>query len=107
MGIPRGPRHSWGGYPDSWMRAGPLLIALPLLALFGAPLALPLLELTSPAAWAAWTEADRIAELVSATAGLCALTLVFAFPLGVGLAILLYRTDLPARVALRSVLAVG
>src|SRR5262249_20356508 len=37
----------------------------------------------------------------------CALTLLLAFPPGGGLAVLLYRTDLPGRSAWRAVLGVG
>jgi iron(III) transport system permease protein len=88
------------------MRARALIAAL-LLVLLGVPLALPLLELLAPGSWSAWAEADRIAELAATTVGLCALTLLFSVPAGVGLAILLYRTDLPGRAFLRSVLAVG
>jgi len=77
------------------------------LAVFGLPLVLPLAELFSPGSWAAWAEADRIAELVANTAGLCALTLAFVLPPGVPLAILLYRTDLPGQRFFRSLLAVA
>jgi iron(III) transport system permease protein len=84
-----------------------LFTAIALLGLFGLPLVLPLLELRSPGSWSAWTEADRIAELVTTTLGLCALTLLLSMPPGIGLAVLLYRTDLPGRAALRSALAVG
>ncbi|HKB06438.1 MAG TPA: ABC transporter permease subunit [Gemmataceae bacterium] len=83
------------------------LIAVFVLGLFGVPLLLPLLELRSPGSWAAWAEADRIAELIGTTLGLCALVLVLAGPAGIALAVLLYRTDLPCRVVLRSALAVG
>src|SRR5215210_929931 len=89
------------------MRSRSLLAALVLLGLFGLPLILPLLELRSPGSWSAWAEADRIAELVATTLGLCALTLAFSVPAGIALAVLLYRTDLPGRAVLRSALAVG
>jgi iron(III) transport system permease protein len=84
-----------------------VVIAVVLLGLLGVPLALALLELRSPGSWSAWAEADRIAELLATTLGLCALALLFAVPPGVALAVLLYRTDLPGRGGLRSALAVG
>ena len=78
-----------------------------LLGVLGLPLALPLAELFSRDSWSAWGEASRVAELLANTLGLCSLTLLFALPLGIGLAILLYRTDLPGRRLFRSVLAVA
>src|SRR4051795_12137905 len=73
-----------------------------LLGALGAPLLLPLTTLRSPGAWAGWAEADRVAGLAATTAALAGLTLLFALPTGVGLAVLLYRTDLPGRGPLRA-----
>ena len=73
-----------------------------LLGALGAPLFLPLTTLRSPAAWASWAEADRVAGLAATTAALAGLTLAVVLPLGVGLAVLLYRTDLPGRRLLRA-----
>jgi iron(III) transport system permease protein len=83
-----------------------LLIVVVLLGALGAPLLLPLTTVRSPGAWSAWTEAGRIAGLAGTTLALAGLTLLFALPLGVGLAILLYRTDLPGRGPPRALLAV-
>jgi iron(III) transport system permease protein len=75
-----------------------------LLGTLAAPLLLPLTTLRSQAAWAGWTEADRVVGLTATTAALAALTLLFALPVGVALAVLLYRTDLPGRGLLRALL---
>jgi iron(III) transport system permease protein len=83
------------------------LIVVFLLGGLGVPLLLPLTTVRSPGAWAAWTEADRIAGLAGTTLALAGLTLLFSLPLGVGLAVLLDRTDLPARGPLRALLAVA
>src|SRR5262249_33680912 len=102
------PRHTeCAGYLDS-MRIPARLVAFALLvSLLGLPLVLPLGELMSAGSWEAWTEAGRVGELALNTLGLCALTLLLAFPPGGGLAVLLYRTDLPGRSAWRAVLGVG
>jgi iron(III) transport system permease protein len=84
-----------------------VLIAVLLIGLLGFPLALPLAELFNHESWSAWAEAERIAELAANTVALCSLTLLLVMPPGIGLAILLYRTDLPARAFLRSLLAVA
>jgi iron(III) transport system permease protein len=83
------------------------IIAVLLLGLLGLPLLLPFAEVVTSNSWSAWAEVDRVAELVANTVGLCALTLLFALPLGVSLAVLLYRTDLPGRRFFRSVLLVA
>jgi iron(III) transport system permease protein len=75
-----------------------LSAAAGLLLLVGLPLAQPLIDLASrPAAWAEWTQADRLLSLAWNTALLVAGTLALAMPLGVAGAVLLYRTNLPLR----------
>jgi iron(III) transport system permease protein len=81
-----------------------LATAALLFGALGAPLLLPLITLRSAAAWAGWTEADRVAGLAATTAALAGLTLLFALPAGVGLGVLLSRTDLPGRGPLRALL---
>src|SRR5262245_2165214 len=84
-----------------------VLVIVLLLVVLGLPLGLPLAELFHRGSWSVWAESDRVAELAANTLALCALTLVFVMPTGMALAILLYRTDLPARHFLRNVLAVA
>lgn len=84
-----------------------LLIAVALLGGLGAPLVLPLATLRSPGAWRPWAEADRLAVLAGTTAALVGLTLAIALPPGVGLGVLLYRTDVPGRRPMRALLAVA
>jgi len=84
-----------------------LLITVLLAGLLGYPLALPLAQLLHRGSWSVWWEADRIAELALNTFALCGFVLLFVMPTGVTLAILLYRTDLPARRLLRAVLAIA
>ncbi|HEY1380806.1 MAG TPA: hypothetical protein VGF55_28650 [Gemmataceae bacterium] len=86
-------------------RAGVIVL---LAALVGAPLVLPFAELAAdPAAWAAWRDAPRLFELARTTATLVASVLVIDLPLGIILAVLLYRSDMPGRVALRRVVVVS
>jgi iron(III) transport system permease protein len=73
---------------------------------FVVPLLSPLIQLISCRSWSAWTEWDRLLVLAGNTAGLCGLTLLLAVPPGLVLAILLFRTDLPARRFLRSTLGI-
>lgn len=81
-----------------------LAIAVFLLLLIVLPSALPFIDLFSHAhAWRAWAEADRFAALARNTLLLVAGTLALALPLGIGAAVLLYRTDLPCRGTLRFV----
>ncbi|HJT77583.1 MAG TPA: hypothetical protein VJ739_10325, partial [Gemmataceae bacterium] len=73
-----------------------------LLLAVAVPLALPYLDLLhSPVAWRAWAEWPRILQLARNTLLLVGGTLLLALPLGVAGAVLLYRTDLPGRKALR------
>lgn len=83
------------------------LFAVLLLAFLGGPLLLALVEAATPSAWTAWLEADRIAELAANTFGLISLTLLFALPPGIALAVLLERTDLPGARFFRAALGVS
>src|SRR5436305_15247024 len=70
--------------------------------LVAAPLALPLVELlTHPAGWHAWRDAPRIGELAATSLRLAGGTVLLTVPLGVMLAVLLERSDLPGRRWLR------
>jgi iron(III) transport system permease protein len=82
------------------------LFAVLLLGILGVPLILPFFELASPQSWSAWSEGRRILHLAATTIGLCSLTLLFALPPGLVLAVLLFRTDLPARRLFQIVLGV-
>jgi iron(III) transport system permease protein len=80
-----------------------LTIAVVLLLLIGVPLAFPFLDLLfSPSGWRPWSEGGRILSLARNTLLLIAGTLLLALPTGIVAAILLYRTDLPGRRLLRS-----
>src|SRR4051812_23783401 len=80
-------------------------VGLLLVAGFGVPLLLPLLDLLlRPAAWAAWNEGPPLLGLARNSLALTAGTLLLALPAGVLLAILLFRTDLPAQRLLRALL---
>src|SRR5436190_226465 len=82
-----------------WWRGG---VGLLLVLTVAPPLLAPLFELlTTPQAWSAWLESQRILALARNTLILVAGTLLFALPLGVVLAVLLFRTDLPGRRVLR------
>src|SRR5688500_8302738 len=84
-----------------------VLLAVLVLAVPAAPL-VPLADrLRSRAAWAAWAEAGRLTELAATTLGLVGLTLMLALPVGIGLAVLLYRTDLPGRNGLRALIGLA
>jgi iron(III) transport system permease protein len=77
-------------------------MAVLLLALVGVPLAMPFVAVGRvPSAWAALEESSRLALLARNTLLLVAGTLALATPPGVVAAVLLYRTDLPLRRALR------
>ena len=79
-----------------------VLLAVLVLGVPAAPLVPLLNRLRSRTSWAAWAEGDRLAELAATTFGLVGLTLLVALPFGVGLAVLLYRTDVPGRAWLRA-----
>ena len=77
-------------------------LALLLIALAGVPLLLPFLELCSSAALTgAWREHGRLLLLARNTLLLIGVTVLLALPVGVFLAVLLSRTDLPGRRVLR------
>jgi iron(III) transport system permease protein len=84
-----------------------IIIAGLLIATLGVPLVLPLTSLRFASSLAAWNEGDRIASLAGTTVAMCVCTLAIALPVGVALAIVLDRTDLPGRHSLRLVLSVG
>jgi iron(III) transport system permease protein len=73
--------------------------------LIGVPLLLPVVELlTHPGGWRAWRSATRLGELASNTLILVGGTLALALPVGVALAVLIERSDLPGRRWLRGLL---
>lgn len=79
-----------------------------LVAVVGGPLLLPFAELLGePAAWSAWADARRLLDLAANTFTLVAGVLLIDLPLGILLAVLLYRSDLPARVVLRKLVVVS
>jgi iron(III) transport system permease protein len=75
-----------------------VLIAALVFFAVGVPVGLPLLQLLrQPDAWHAWDESSRQLHLLRNTLTLLAGTLAVALPLGILAAVLLYRSDLPAR----------
>jgi iron(III) transport system permease protein len=83
-------------------------VAALLMAIVGWPLIMPLVALLAdPSAWSAWRDAPRILELARTTAALVGGVLAVDIPLGILLAILLYRSDLPGRTFLRRVVVVS
>jgi iron(III) transport system permease protein len=79
-----------------------ITLALVLLGLVGLPAALPFFQLVGHAqGWEAWAETGRLLSLAGYTLALAAGTVALALPVGLIGAILLYRTDLPFRRALR------
>jgi iron(III) transport system permease protein len=85
-----------------------ITVMLVLLAVIGAPLFLPFVDLaTNPAAWSAWRDTPRIAALCTTTAALVSGVLLIDMPLGTALAILLYRSDVPGRGFLRKLVVVS
>ena len=77
-------------------------LALLLTLLIGIPLLVPLGNLLlQPQAWQAWTERDRVLSLLQNTALLIGGTLLLTLPVGITLAALLYRTNLPGRASFR------
>jgi ABC-type Fe3+ transport system permease subunit len=71
-----------------------LAYGLGLVAFVALPLLLPLGELLAPAAWT-WTtnDVERLYQLTINTLALTAGTVALAFPIGIGLAVLLFRTS--------------
>src|SRR5690242_11253573 len=84
------------------MRGWRTILGLALALLIGAPVALPFVELGNvEGGWRVWSEHERLGQLAGNTARLAAATLAIAVPAGILGAVLLYRTDLPARRAFR------
>ncbi len=80
-------------------------VAIVWLALLGLPLlALARELLRYPSAWEAWAETPRLLSLARNTAWLVLGTLALTIPVGVCLALLLYRSDLPGRHLIRRVI---
>lgn len=81
------------------------------LAAILAPLALPLVLLSgvllNARSLPGLFELDRMLALAGNTIVLCSLTCLFAFPIGMALAILLFRTDLSGRRVFRAVLSIA
>ena len=79
-----------------------LTLAVVLAALVGAPLAFPLIDILARGqAWAIWQDSGRLLSLLCNSFLLIAGTLALSLPLGIGIAILLFRTDLPFRKTFR------
>ena len=79
-----------------------LSVAIVLLFAVAFPAAIPFIELIQqPEGWLAWSELGRLLSLASNTIALAAGTLALALPIGIALAVLFYRSDLPLRGWLR------
>jgi iron(III) transport system permease protein len=79
-------------------------VALLLFVVVVLPVTFPFLELiTHPEAWRVWSEAGRLGSLALNTLALVGGTLAIVLPLGIGGAVLLYRSDLPGSYWLRFV----
>lgn len=90
------------------MNAWRVSFAMGLLFFVGVPLALPFGELLAPAAWE-WTadDASRLAHVGRNTLVLTVGTATISLPLGVCLAVLLFRTSFPGRRILLILMAVA
>ncbi len=84
-----------------------VVISCLLLLLFIFPLTCVVAETFVLSAWAVWLEGSRIVELAQHTFALLILTLLFAFPPGFVLALLLQRTNLPGRNIIHTLVLVG
>src|SRR5437773_8282693 len=94
----------WSPYMWWWRFGMTVLLA----AILGVPLALPLADLaTDPVGWSAWRDATRQLALARTTVQLVGCVLILSLPVGTLLAVLLYRTDLPGRTALRRLVVVA
>src|SRR5437773_4524738 len=90
------------------MTAWRLAIAALLVVVIALPLALPLVDLVSRGHVGALGEdADRLLWLAANTILLAGGTVLLALPVGVVAAVLLFRTDLPGRRALRFLVVVA
>jgi iron(III) transport system permease protein len=89
-------------------RVWPVAVAILTLAVVGVPLALPFVGLAvTPDGWAGLRDVPRLLVLLRNTLALAVGVVVVALPLGLVLAVLLYRSDLPGRHVLRSLLVVS
>ena len=85
-----------------------IAVAVLLAAIVGWPLVMPFVNLLAePRAWSAWRDAPRILALTRTTSELIGGVLLVDMPLGIILATLLYRSDLPGRKFLRRVVVVS
>lgn len=83
-------------------------IAAALLLVLGLPLCVPLCQLLLEGhVEALWTDPERLASLSSNTLVFAGGTLLVALPCGVAVAVLLFRTDLPGRRLLRSLIVLS
>lgn len=71
------------------------------------PLLLPLGHLFFSQSWSALLESERVFQLLANTLGVCSFICLLVVPIGLVLALLLFRTDLPGRSALRLALGVA
>jgi iron(III) transport system permease protein len=82
-----------------WWR---LTLAVLLILTVALPAAMPFLELLQrKEGWQVWAEGERLLFLAGNTLGLVLGTLALALPAGIIAAVVLYRTDLPLRRAVR------
>ncbi len=89
-------------------RVWPLAVAICGLIVIGIPLALPFAGLAlTPDGWSGLKDLPRLVALAGNTLALAASVVLIDLPLGIGLAVLLYRSDLAGRVALRRLLALS
>src|SRR5262245_50168798 len=85
-----------------------LITASTLTALLGAPLLAPLLELLAhPSGWRSWGDVERLADLAGHTVLFAGGVVALAVPAGAVLAVLLERSDLPGRQALRGLTVIA
>ena len=87
------------------MRRWRITVAVVWFIVLGLPLLALVRELVRyPGAWEAWTETPRLLSLLRNTTLLVLGTLALTMPIGVAIALLLYRSDLPGRRILRGIL---
>jgi len=89
-------------------RVWPVAVAILTLAVIGVPLVLPFAGLAmTPDGWDGLRDLPRLAVLTRNTLALAAGVCLIDLPLGIALALLLYRSDLPGRQILRWLLVVS
>jgi iron(III) transport system permease protein len=89
-------------------RVWPAAVTVLTLAVVGVPLALPFVGLAfTPDGWAGLRDLPRLLQLARNTLTLAGGVVLLDLPVGIGLALLLYRTDLPGRRVLRGLLVVS